>query len=137
MDIMSALATAGEAIKMVKHIKDLDHSLDKAEMKSAMAELHSNLADMKMALSDARIELHEAGQQISELKAALIAKAALKEVGDFSYACDHSGQPKGLPVCTACLADSGKQIRLSYIDETIALAQCPKCSTNYFNAVRK
>lgn len=137
MDIMSALTTAGEAIKLVKHIKDLDHSLDKAEMKSAMADLHSNLADMKMALSDAQIELHEAGQQISELKAALVTKAALKEIGDYTYTCDESGQPKGLPVCTACLADAGKQIRLSSIDEDIGLAQCPKCNMNYFKAVRK
>lgn len=68
MDIMGALATASQAIKVAKDLRDIERDLDSASYKAKMAELYGNLADIKMALSDAKEALHEKDGQIRALK---------------------------------------------------------------------
>ncbi len=75
MDIMGALAVAGNAVKLAKDLRDLERDLDSASFKAKMAELYGNLADIKMALSDAKEELHEKEGEVKKLKAEI---AALK-----------------------------------------------------------
>ncbi len=118
----------------MKGLKDLDHALDKAELKSAMVDLHSNLADVKIALSDAQSELHQRDERIAELEAALENKATLKEVDGFMYAVDDQGTPKGLPFCPACLANGGKQVHPADIQRGTFL--CPSCKAVYMNLTR-
>lgn len=69
MDIMSALATAGQAIKIAKDLRDIERDMDSASYKAKAAELYGNLADLKMALSDAKEALHEKDGEIKKLKA--------------------------------------------------------------------
>ncbi|MCB1349284.1 MAG: hypothetical protein KDK11_11830 [Maritimibacter sp.] len=128
MDIAAGIAAASETLKLVKSLKDLDHALDKAEMKSAMADLYSNLADVRIALSDAQVELREKEDEIAELKALLDEKKSMVEVDGFTYQATEDGKPTGLPFCPACLLN-GKKIRPAY-----ALAdhyQCPVCEALY------
>ncbi|MGG7577359.1 hypothetical protein [Rhizobium sp. Nf11,1] len=68
MDIMGALALAGQSVKLVKDLRDLERGLDAASYKSKMADLYGNLADIKMALSDAKEALHEKEAEIKKLK---------------------------------------------------------------------
>ncbi|CDX53487.1 hypothetical protein MPL1032_180011 [Mesorhizobium plurifarium] len=68
MDIMGALATAGQAVKIAKDLRDIERDLDSASYKAKMAELYSSLADIKMALSDAKEALHEKDGQIKGLR---------------------------------------------------------------------
>lgn len=131
MDIGAAITVAGETLRIVKGLKDLDHALDKAELKSAMADLYSNLADVRIALSDAQGELHQRNARIAELEAALENKATLKEVDGFMYAVDEQGNPKGLPFCAACLANGGKQVRPAHLHREFF--KCPSCDALYNN----
>lgn len=69
MDIMSALATAGQAIKIAKDLRDIERDMDSASYKAKAAELYGNLADLKIALTDAKEELHEKDAAIKRLQA--------------------------------------------------------------------
>ena len=75
MDIMGALAVAGQTVKLAKDLRDLERDLDSASYKARMAELYGNLADIKMALTDAKEALHEKDGEIKRLKSDI---AALK-----------------------------------------------------------
>lgn len=128
MDIGAAIAVAGETLKLVKGLKDLDHALDKAELKSAMADLYSNLADVKIALSDAQQEMRDKNDEIENLKALLDEKRSMVEVDGYTYQANEDGTPVGLPFCPACMLN-GKKIRPAH-----ALAdhyQCPVCKALY------
>ena len=68
MDIIGALATASQAVKLAKDLREIERDLDSAGYKAKMAELYGNLADIKMALSDAKVALHEKDGRILALK---------------------------------------------------------------------
>lgn len=69
MDIMSALASVGQAIKIAKDLREIERDMDSASYKAKAADLYSNLADLKMALTDAKEELHEKDTVIKKLQA--------------------------------------------------------------------
>ncbi|MDX8436593.1 hypothetical protein RFN25_24515 [Mesorhizobium abyssinicae] len=68
MDIMTALATVSQSIKIAKDLRDLERDLDSASYKAKMAELYTHLADIKMALSDAKEALHDKDREVQKLK---------------------------------------------------------------------
>jgi hypothetical protein len=68
MDIANGLTLIGQAIGIVKDLRELDKGFDVAVLKSQMADLYGTLADVKIALSDAREELHQRDQKIRELE---------------------------------------------------------------------
>jgi chromosome segregation ATPase len=68
MDLITGLATARQALDIVKSLRDIERDLDSASYKSQMAELYSALADVKIALSDAQTTLHEKDQKIRSLE---------------------------------------------------------------------
>jgi len=50
VDIMTALATASQAIKLTQDLRGIDKAMDAAEFKLKIADLTSVLSDIKMAL---------------------------------------------------------------------------------------
>lgn len=68
MDIVTALATLSQAIKIAKDLRDIEKDLDSAAYKAKMAELYNDLSDVKMALTDAREAIHEREQKIKILE---------------------------------------------------------------------
>jgi hypothetical protein len=83
MDIMTGLATIGQAIKTVKDLKDIEAGLDAAAYKTKMADLYGTLAEVKMSLTDAKETIHDRDFEIKNLKSEL---AALKS-GDACPIC--------------------------------------------------
>ncbi len=69
MDIIAGLTAAGQAVQIVKDLRDIERDLDSATYKAQMAELYSNLADVKIALSDAKEQMQNKDQQIRALQA--------------------------------------------------------------------
>lgn len=136
MDIASAITTATGTLKLVKGLRDLEHELDKSTLKGRMADLYGDLADLKVALSDAQTDLHQRDQKITDLEASLQSRAALKEVGDDTYTVDKTGTPRGLPICIACLATTGKQVRLARFHTNYKTADCPACGATYWDVVK-
>ncbi|WP_146618676.1 hypothetical protein [Rhodoplanes elegans] len=68
MDIAAALSLLGQAIGVVKDLRELDKGFDAAALKAKMADLYATLADVKIALSDARESIHERDLKIKELE---------------------------------------------------------------------
>jgi hypothetical protein len=69
MDIVTAVSTLGQAINIIKSLRDIDKGMDSAAYKAQMAELYNDLSDIKMALTDARETIHTKDQKIKELEA--------------------------------------------------------------------
>jgi hypothetical protein len=69
MDLVTALATLGQAIKLTKDLRDIERGFDAAAQKAQIAELYSALADVKMALTDASEEIHAKDRKIKTLEA--------------------------------------------------------------------
>ncbi|UXN57782.1 hypothetical protein [Phyllobacterium zundukense] len=70
---MGTLATASQAIKIAKDLRDIARDVNSASYKAKMDELYGGLADIKIALSDAREELHEKDTLIKKLQGEIVA----------------------------------------------------------------
>lgn len=131
MTIAEGLVTASATIGLVKSLKDLDHALDKSELKSQMIELQSSLADVKTALLDARSVAEDQDKEIQRLTELLARKAELLELDGFSYEMK-DGKANGMPFCPTCLHDGQG---LYQIVATTLNAHgprlCPKCKFDY------
>lgn len=68
MDFPGTIAAIGQALGVVKAIRDIDKQYDGALLKSQMADLYSTLSDVKIALADARDEIHDRDQKIRALE---------------------------------------------------------------------
>jgi hypothetical protein len=68
VDIMTALATATQAIKLAQDLRGIDKAIDAAEFKLKIADLTGALSDIKLALTDAKEELASKQAEIDALK---------------------------------------------------------------------
>lgn len=124
MDFAAAIQTASATLGLVKSLKDLDHALDKGELKLKMAELYGDLADVKIALVDAHQLSREKDEKICDLQKALEFKSNLIELQGFKYD-SLDGKPDGLPYCPTCEVREGKLYRLAKISSYYS--ECHNC----------
>ncbi|HEV7293499.1 MAG TPA: hypothetical protein VGN79_14385 [Devosia sp.] len=75
MDIAAGLTLVGQALGIVKDLREIDKGYDAAVIKAQMADLYSTLGDVKMALSDAKVSIHERDTTIRELQAKIATMA--------------------------------------------------------------
>lgn len=68
MDFSLALASAAQALNVVKQLREIDTAMSVADLKARMAELYGTLADVKIALSDAREVIHDREGEIKRLQ---------------------------------------------------------------------
>jgi hypothetical protein len=68
VDIMTALATASQAIKFARDLRGIDKAVNEADFKLKIGDLTVALSDIKMALSDAKEELTSKQSEIDALK---------------------------------------------------------------------
>jgi chromosome segregation ATPase len=107
MDIMTALATASQAIKLTQDLRGIDKAMDVAEYKLKIAELTSVLSDIKMALADAREDLANKDAEIAALKKQFQRSSEMIEVRGFKYNKGDDGQPRGSAYCPVCEQKTG------------------------------
>ncbi len=122
------MTVASSTLDLVKKLKNLDHDLDKASLKSDMVELYSNLAEVKMALVDAQQALHEKDRLLEEFKAQGDFKGTLVTIHGFKYY-ETDENPIGLPYCPTCETNHGKFFRLSRKDEQYS--RCMDCNKSH------
>lgn len=99
MDIMTALATAGQAIKLANDLRGIDKAVDAAEFRLKIADLAIALSDIKMALSEAKEEIGAKETEISDLKARFKRTTELVEYQGYKYDKGPDEKPKGAPYC--------------------------------------
>ncbi|GHA61070.1 hypothetical protein GCM10008927_28130 [Amylibacter ulvae] len=68
MDIMTGLASASQALNLVKQLKELDIAIGQAEYKSQLLDLQEVIYETKSALLDAKQEILTRDEEISELR---------------------------------------------------------------------
>jgi hypothetical protein len=124
MDIAAALASAAQALNVVKAIRDIDNAMGVADLKAKMADLYGNLAEVRMALTDAQDALRTKDAEIAELKKRKAEAKPMVEANGFQYE-EVDGKPKGLPFCPNCLSE-GVQMRPAKV---LHAFQCPRCKS--------
>lgn len=134
-DLMNAVAAAGQALGIIKDLREIDKEVDVAGYKARLAELTAALADMKMGLTDASTQLHEKDAEIERVIRDASKKAELVEVHGYSYEKNAQGQPEGWPFCPVCLEDEIRFYRLVKVQERVrGSCYCPKCKAEYIAA---
>ena len=128
MDLMTAIATAGQAIKLVQDLRGIGKAFDAAEFKLKIADLNEALADLKMALIDAKDELASKDYEIAKLKEQFRHRAELVEYKGFRYDKTKDGKPKGNPYCPVCEQKLGLLFHLTRI---LGKDSCPHCKAMY------
>ncbi|MBB5046150.1 chromosome segregation ATPase [Rhodopseudomonas rhenobacensis] len=68
VDFTVALASASQALTIVKQLREIDKGVSEGELKASMADLYGKVAELRMALTDAREEIHEKDRQIKSLR---------------------------------------------------------------------
>jgi hypothetical protein len=130
VDIMTALATASQAIKLANDLRGIDKAIDAAEFKLKIADLTMALSDIKMALTDAKEELAAKQAEVDALRSQFARVSETVEVGGYKYDKDASGKPKGRAYCPVC-EQTGVMIHIAQVLHT---QQCPKCKSFHGNA---
>ena len=130
VDIMTALATASQALKLAQDLRGIDKALNEAEFKLKIADLTVALSDIKMALSEAKEELSSKQSEIDGLKKKFARIEETIEFHGYRYSKDKQGGPKGAPFCPVCEQKSGIMVHLVDFGRVI---NCPHCNGKYFD----
>lgn len=130
---ISAITTSVKtAIDIAKTIKDVDVSLEKAELKMRVAELISALADAKIASAEIVESLHQKEAEIEELQKKLKFKEKLTRMGEAYFEVDKTGSPTGDPYCSNCWEIRQIAVHLKTADHA-AKKECPSCKTFFMS----
>ena len=124
VDIITALATAGQAIKLAQDLRGIDKAMDAAEYKLKIADLSAALSDIKMALTDAKEELASKDTEIGKLRAQFKLSVDTVEKHGFKYKKGTDGGPRGAAYCPVCEQKSGHFFHLTRISGKDI---CPNC----------
>jgi rubrerythrin len=112
-DIMTALATASQAIKLANDLRGIDKAMDAAEFKLKIADLTMALSDIKLALTDARDEIYSKNEDIKVLEATLARTAEMVEEKGYKYQKSTAGKPTGHAFCPVCEQKEGYLFNLA------------------------
>lgn len=128
MDIIGAISIAGQALDIVKKLRELDGDLKASEAKLQLADLYGKLADVKIALADAQTEISGKTAEIAKLKEVNEGKLKTFTRNGYKFGIDENGHPLKKAFCPACIAN-GDQIMISggLGDHDL----CPKCHGVY------
>lgn len=122
--IISGVAALKHSLDITKFIFDSSGTLDKAILKSKLAELMESL-------STARVEMVAKDEKIAELTAQLKVKAELVYAKPFYYI----GDDRHSPYCAQCKDKNSVAIRL--YEYSAGYWECKTCNSKYsVNATR-
>jgi hypothetical protein len=131
VDIMTALATASQALKLAQDLRGIDKAVNEADFKLKIADLTIALSDIKLTLSEAKDELASKQSEIDALKAQFARMQETVEVGGFKYRKGEDGKPRGRAFCPVCEQKQGK---LFHIAQVLHTQVCPSCKAYYSEA---
>jgi hypothetical protein len=112
-DIMTALATASQAVKLAQELRGIDKAMDAAEYKLKISDLTSALADIKMALTDAKEALADKDAEIAVLKKQFKRSSEMIERAGYKYDKGTDNAPAGEPYCPVCEQKAGMFFHLT------------------------
>jgi hypothetical protein len=131
VDVMTALATVSQAIKLTQDLRGIDKAIDAAEYKLKIADLTNALSDIRIALTDAKDELASKDAELARLTKQLARIAQTAEVGGFKYRKGPDDKPRGRAFCPVCEQKTGY---LFHLAEVMHTQQCQNCKGHFPNA---
>lgn len=137
MDIATGLAAAGQAMAILKGLRELDKSYDQVVLKGQIVDLMDQILDIRVSLQDAKAALEEKDQAIAQLISANATKVKTVMYRGYRYAemDGDPGKPSGRPYCLRCEQRDGRLMG------TVANTKgrgvmCPDCNSTYTDANR-
>jgi hypothetical protein len=94
VDVMTAPATAGQAIKLAQDLRGIDKAVDAAEYKLKIADLTTALFNIKLALTEPREELVSKNVEIETLQKQFHSAADSVEYKGVKYDKGTDGKPR-------------------------------------------
>jgi phage-related tail protein len=129
-DVMTALATASQAVKLTQDLRGIDKAMDAAEFKLKIADLSGALSDIRIALADAKEELSSKQSEIDALKKKFARIEDTVQYQGYKYSKAPDGTAKGAPFCPVCEQKQGIMI---HIVDFRNVENCPSCNSKYKN----
>jgi rubrerythrin len=128
VDLVTAISTASQALKMLNELRGVDKAFDAASLRLKIAELSGAVSDLKLALIDAKEEIAEKQKEIERLEGLMKRHAELIEAGGYKYDKTEKGRATGHAYCPVC-EQAGTLVHVTtLLDEH---QQCPKCKALY------
>lgn len=137
MDIAGGLAAAGQAMAILKGLREVDKSYDQVVLKGQIVDLMDQILDIRVSLQDAKEALEEKDRAIAELVSANDTKKKTVMFRGYRYPEmeGDSGQPSGRPYCLRCEQKDGRL--LGTVANTKGRGvMCPDCNSVYADATR-
>lgn len=133
MDIVGAIAGAGQTLKLIKELKSLDSSLEIAEFKAQMAELYNSVGDLRIALADANDIIQSKNNEINKLAVHTKISSNTTTIDGFKFEADRSGNAIGRAYCPKCDAVDKQFIVL--VDHSVEFGKtiCPVCKRPFLS----
>ena len=131
VDFVTALATAGNAIKLVGDLRGIQKAFDEAEWKLKIAELNGVLADLKNTLVDAKQELAAKDEELKLLGDNFLVLKETVEVSGFRFDKKPDGTPIGHAYCPVCMQKEGYMFHLTQSMKPGRLDMCPSCKAEF------
>lgn len=137
MDLGAGLAAAGQAMTILKGLRELDKSFDQVALKGQIVDLMDQVLEIRIALQDAREALRQKDDAIAQLKDANQQKLSTVLYRGYRYPemRDDPGKPSGRPFCLRCEQAENKLIGTTVNAKGRGVA-CPQCNSVYSDATR-
>ena len=129
--VTEGIGAVTSALHLLKELRGVEASLDKAELKLRIAEVADQLLDAKEHLQDAQKQIEKQEAEIVRLGEALDFHGSLVEHHGHLYEADTDGKPMGPAFCPVCIEPRRSHIR---IDGTFREKQCPLCKSSFKDA---
>ena len=134
--ISGALGALKTATEVVKVIRDLDTTLQTADLKLKIADLTDALANAKLAIVEIQDELGARECEIQRLNDALRTKEDVVRYQDAYYKKNHAGVATGDPFCSYCFELMHTLVHINQSPKDRSQSNCPNCK-NVFHWQRR
>ncbi|MWL87684.1 hypothetical protein [Cupriavidus sp. SW-Y-13] len=127
--VATVLSSVKTATDIAKFLRESDLSLERAELKSKLADLIGALADTKIELVEVQETLAAKDKRIAELEEAFQSKDTLVRFSDAFYEVGADGKPTGIPYCLRCWESDHRKRQL--VEKTFDKKVCTSCGHLY------
>jgi len=137
MDIAAGLAAAGQAMAILKGLREIDKSYDQVVLKGQIVDLMDQVLEIRISLQDAKDALQAKDGEIAAIRASQEQKVETVMHRGYRYPMmpGEPGSPSGRPFCLRCEQMEGRLIGTASYAKGRGV-ECPQCHAVYPDATR-
>ena len=130
--ITGAIGAVKAATEVAKVLRNLDSSIQSADLKFKIAELTEALSDAKLAISEVQETLIDKDKEIARLVQALQTKEEVIRQNGAYYFKGQDQQPSGDPCCSHCFEVNHTLIHTNQNPKDPRQSICPSCKNIFY-----